>query len=58
MSQQDSLAMAMVRSAFATQRAMLGLMVSPALLTFQITTATMGLLEPQDPFGSRNATDF
>jgi hypothetical protein len=46
MLEQDSLAMAMMRSAFATQRAVLGLMANPALLTFQITTVTMGLLEP------------
>jgi hypothetical protein len=43
--QQDSLAMAMMRSVFASQRAVLGLMASPALLIFQITTVTMGLME-------------
>ena len=58
LAQQDSLAMAMMRSVFATQRAVLGLMASPALLTFQITTVTMGLMEPRDQFGGRNATGF
>jgi hypothetical protein len=58
LAQQDSLAMAMMRSAFATQRAVLGLMASPALLTFQITTVTMGLMEPTDQFGRRNAIGF
>jgi hypothetical protein len=58
LAQQDSLAMAMMRSVFATQRAVLGLMASPALLTFQITTVTMGLMEPRDQFGGRNAIGF
>ena len=58
LAQQDSLAMAMMRSVFATQRAVLGLMASPALLTFQITTVTMGLMEPTDQFGGRNAIGF
>jgi hypothetical protein len=58
LAKQDSLAMAMMRSVFATQRAVLGLMASPALLTFQITTVTMGLMEPTDQFGGRNAIGF
>jgi hypothetical protein len=58
LAKQDSLAIAMMRSAFAAQRAVLGLLASPALLTFQITTFTMGLMESTDQFGSRDPTGF
>jgi hypothetical protein len=36
----------------------LGLIASPALLTFQFTAVTMGLMAPTDQFGSRDPTGF